>query len=349
MSAAVQPGESRGSEATPKLSIVTTLYCSSRTVEEFYRRAVAAAEAVGGDFEVVMVDDGSPDDSLAIACRIAQHDRRVRIVELSRNFGHHKALMTGLDYARGELCFLIDSDLEEDPALLGQFATELEAGDVDVVYGYQNTRKGNSLERVMGWVAYWIFDLLVPYRIPQNHVTVRLMRREYVDALRLHRERETAIGGLWVITGFKQVGVAANKLNRKDTTYSIRRRWLALIDSISSFSEVPLVAIFYLGLAISSLSALIAVWLVIRRVFLGYVPEGWVSVMVSLWFLGGLLVFCVGVIGIYVSKIFIETKNRPYTIVRRVHQLSGPDRRSLSAQETAAPVDPLNSSSRMPQ
>ena len=120
------------------LSIVTTLYKSSATVEEFYRRAVAAAETLTRDFEIVMVDDGSPDNSLAIACEIAQRDERVRVVELSRNFGHHKALMTGLEHAEGELCFLLDSDLEEDPALLRDFHQRLEAADADVIYGYQD-------------------------------------------------------------------------------------------------------------------------------------------------------------------------------------------------------------------
>lgn len=302
-----------------KVSIVTTLYKSSSTIEEFYRRAVAAAEAVAPDFEIIIVDDGSPDDSLAIACRLAKQDRRLRVVELSRNFGHHRALMTGLAYAEGDLCFLIDSDLEEDPALLPRFLTELEAKDVDVVYGYQSTRKGGLLERVTGAVAYKLFNLLLSHPIPLNHATVRLMKRDYVDSLLLHREQQTIIGGLWVITGYRQTGMPINKLHRAKAAYNLWRRWLTLIDSISAFSETPLVAIFYLGLIISSLSAIVGVGLVARRLFFGSILEGWVSVMLSVWFLGGLLIFCTGVIGIYVSKIFIETKNRPYTIVRSVH------------------------------
>jgi putative glycosyltransferase len=322
MSAAVGPGRLRASDPAPKLSIVTTLYNSAPTVAEFYRRSVAAAEAVCDDFEIVMVDDGSPDESLAVACRIARQDDRVRVIELSRNFGHHKAMMTGLDHARGDMCFLIDSDLEEDPALLGQFMRELESDDLDVVYGYQNARKGDLLERTTGSIAYWLFQAFIPYRIPQNHITVRLMRREYVDALLLHREQQTVIGGLWVITGFRQVGVPVDKLSRGDTSYSLRRRWHLLIDSISSFSETPLVAIFYLGLAISLLSGLIGIGLIVHKIIYRGLVEGWVSVMLSVWFLGGLLIFCVGIIGIYISKIFIETKKRPYTIVRRVHDVS---------------------------
>lgn len=303
-----------------KLSIVTTLYKSAPTVEAFYRRAVAAAETVTDDFEIVMVDDGSPDNSLAIACALAERDSHVRVVELSRNFGHHKALMTGLAHATGDLCFLIDSDLEEDPKLLSEFWETLEKGDLDVVYGFQSGRKGDWLERTTGEIAYRLFNALIPQPIPRNHITVRLMKREYVNALLLHREQQTVIGGLWVITGFKQLGVPVNKLLRKGTTYGYWRRWLLLIDSVTSFSEIPLVAIFYLGTIISAMSALVGIGLLIHKLVFRGAVEGWVSVMLSVWFLGGLLIFCVGVIGIYISKIFVETKNRPYTIVRRIHE-----------------------------
>jgi putative glycosyltransferase len=303
-----------------KLSIVTTLFNSSSTVEEFYRRATAAAEAITQDFEIILVDDGSPDQSLNIARHLVDQDDRVRVVELSRNFGHHKALMTGLEYAVGDLCFLIDCDLEEDPELLTEFFAGLQAGDIDVVYGYQDARKGGFLERKAGDIAYKLFNLLLSHPVPRNHVTVRLMTREYVDSLLLHREQQTVIGGLWVLTGYRQVGVAIKKRASGRTTYSVWRRWLMLIDSITSFSETPLVAIFYLGVAISGLSVLVAIWLLINKFIVGRTVEGWVSVMLSVWFIGGLLIFCVGVIGIYISKIFIETKNRPYTIVRKLHE-----------------------------
>src|SRR5262245_34093495 len=156
-----------------KLSIVTTLYNSSSSVEAFYWRAVAAAQELTQDFEIVMVDDGSLDDSLGIACTLANKDSRVRVVELSRNFGPQQALMTGLDQARGDLCFLIDSDLEEDPAMLREFFDKLQSHDADVVYGFQNERKGGLWERVMGDIAYRLFDALFPFPIPRNHITVR--------------------------------------------------------------------------------------------------------------------------------------------------------------------------------
>jgi putative glycosyltransferase len=303
-----------------KLSIVTTLYKSAPYVEEFHRRASSAARGITDDYEIIMVDDGSPDDSLALACAIAKTDSRVRVVELSRNFGHHKALMTGLDHAQGDLCFLIDSDLEEDPELLSTFLEKLQASNADVVYGYQEDRKGSFGARLTGYIAYWLFKLLIGFPVPRNHITVRLMRRDYVDSLLMHRERQAVIGGLWIITGFKQLGVAVNKRSKGESTYTLWRRWRMLVDSVASFSELPLVGIFYLGIIISLLSGAVGLVLLIRKLFFGQVLAGWTSVMISVWMLGGLLILCVGVVGIYISKIFIETKNRPYSIVRKVHR-----------------------------
>lgn len=303
------------------LSIVSTLYRSSETIEKFVAEALDAGESVSEEIELVLVDDGSPDDSLEIACRLAQADSRIKVVELSRNYGHHKAMMTGLDYAKGDLVFLIDSDLEESPGNLSRFVEEMEERDCDVVFGYQTKRKGRFLEKLTGAIFYKVINLLIPYHIPRNHVTIRLMKKEYVESLLLHREQQTIIGGLWVITGYKQEGLAVEKNSKGKTSYCFRRRWFALIDSITCFSEVPLVGIFYLGITISFLSLCVGVGLIGVKLVVKSEIQGWVSVMLSVWFLGGLIIFCLGVIGIYISKIFIETKNRPYTIVKTVHQI----------------------------
>lgn len=151
-----------------KLSIVTTLYKSASMVEEFHRRAGAAAESLTKDFEIVMVDDGSPDDSLAIACALARRDNRVRVVELSRNFGHHKALMTGLDYARGDWVFLIDSDLEEAPELLLEFHRQMDIADWDVAFGYQEKRQGKPFARYCGRLAWYLIDKLYSVKVVPN-------------------------------------------------------------------------------------------------------------------------------------------------------------------------------------
>jgi putative glycosyltransferase len=303
-----------------KLSIVTTLYKSEETVAEFARRASAAALAITDSYEIVMVDDGSPDGALAIAVALAAADSHIKVVELSRNFGHHKALMTGLKYASGAYCFLIDSDLEEPPELLSEFWAKLHEQEKDVVYGFQASRPDGLLRGLAGTIAYRIFDWLLAVRIPTNHLTVRLMRRSYVDSLLLHGETQLIIGGLWVITGYRQLGISVAKTRKGTTTYPFFRSWQAFLDSVTNFSAVPLIAIFYLGIAISFASGLFGISLLLRWAFGGIGVAGWVSVMLSVWFLGGLAILFIGVVGLYLSKVFLETKNRPLTIVRAVYQ-----------------------------
>jgi putative glycosyltransferase len=302
-----------------KLSIVTTLYKSGPYVEEFHRRASEAAQRVTDDYEIVMVDDGSPDNSLEIACALARADSRVRVVELSRNFGHHKAMMTGLDHARGELCFLIDSDLEEDPALLGRFFDTMRSSDCDVVFGYEESRKGSLIKSTGGRIAWHLINRLLSIDVPRNHCTVRLMRREYVDALLLHRESNTVIGGLWVITGFRQTGAAISKGHRGETSYSFLLRFVSLLNAITSFSTAPLNLMVAFGMIVSFVSFAFGIFVILEKLVHNS-AAGWASLIVSIWLMGGMIVFCLGVIGIYISRIFIETKNRPYTIVRRVHE-----------------------------
>ena len=302
-----------------KLSIVTTLYKSAPHVREFHRRASEAARKITDDYEIIMVDDGSPDELLAIACELVETDPKLRVVELSRNFGHHKALMAGLDHAMGELCFLIDSDLEEDPALLTEFHRKLTETESDVVYGYEQERKGRLVDGRGGRLAWLLIGRLYSVPIPANQCTARLMRREYVDALLLHRESNTIIGGLWVITGFRQIGVPIGKGRRGQPSYDFVRRVSTLVNGITSFSAAPLHLMTYVGMAVSTLAFVAGIVVTIRK-FLYDVPAGWASLIVSLWFIGGLIVFCLGIIGTYISRIFIETKNRPYVIVRRIYE-----------------------------
>ncbi|MCC6992460.1 MAG: glycosyltransferase family 2 protein, partial [Acidobacteria bacterium] len=230
-----------------RLSVVATLYRSSATLAAFHARASAAVAALTADYEIVLVNDGSPDDSLAVARALLDRDPRVRIVDLSRNFGHHKAMMTGLAHARGDLVFLIDADLEEEPELLESFHDTLQRQEADVVYGVQATRRGGVVERLSGWIFFKVFNWISEVPIPVNVVTVRLMTRRYVDALLSHRERETIIAGLWAITGFAQVPVAVTKGENRGSSYSLGHKIAVLVNSVTSFSDRPLIAIFYLG------------------------------------------------------------------------------------------------------
>jgi putative glycosyltransferase len=299
-----------------RVSVVTSMFRSSLFLEEFYARMVKAISAISSAYEIVFVNDGSPDDSLAVALRLRERDPRVRIVDLSRNFGHYRALMTGLAQARGELVFLLDCDLEEEPEWLLRFHEMLRRTGADVIYGVQAARKGGLVERVSGNVFYTLLNRMLTDPIPRNVLTVRLMTRRYVRALIQHQDREICLAALWVITGFDQRPLEVVKGSRPGTSYSLRARASALVNAVTSFSNRPLIYIFYMGAAVVTMSLLGALVLVIRALTGGIGVAGYASLIISIWFLGGLTLFSVGIVGVYLAKVFTETKNRPYTVIR---------------------------------
>jgi putative glycosyltransferase len=303
-----------------RLSIVATLYKSAPYITVFYQRTSAAAkQLVDEDYEIVLVNDGSPDNSLDLAVQLTQSDSHVIVVDLSRNFGHHKAMMTGLAHAKGERVFLIDSDLEEEPEWLINFAEQMQSDPCDVVYGVQELRKGGWFERWSGRLFYRFFKALTGLALPENVVTSRLMTRRFVNALLRHEEREVFMAGLWHITGFVQRPQVIKKHSNSETTYVLHRKMSLLVNSVTSFSNAPLVGIFYIGILISLIAIFYIVYLAIYWMFLAKPLSGWTSVMASIWLLGGMVISFIGVVGIYLSKIFSETKQRPYTIVRQIY------------------------------
>jgi putative glycosyltransferase len=301
------------------LSIVTTLYNSGPYLTEFYRRISAAAEQITDDFEIVFVNDGSPDNSLDIAINLYEKDKRITIIDLSRNFGQHKAMMIGLGHAKGELVFLIDCDLEEEPELLGEFHSEMLVSGGDVVYGVRNRREGRIIERTTGWIFYKLFNMLSSVPIAANPLNARLMSQRYVANLIEHREREFFMAGLWEITGFEQTSIVAPKHSKGTSSYGLGRKISIFVNAITSFSNKPLVMIFYLGCVILLVSSAAALYLTIMRLFFRVFFSGWASLIVSIWLLAGIIIFSLGILGIYLSKIFIETKKRPYAVVREIY------------------------------
>lgn len=304
-----------------KLSIVATLYQSAPHLKEFYERSSAAAQQlVGNDYEIILVNDGSPDNSVDLAIHLHEKDAHVVVVDLSRNFGHHKAMMTGLAQANGENVFLIDSDLEEEPEWMLSFSKIMLHENCDVVYGVQTERKGGLLEKVTGSIFYKLFRALTGINQPNNIVTARFMSRRYLVALLNHQERELNIGGLWIVTGFKQVPSAIRKLSSSPTTYTLSSKFSHLVNAVTSFSSLPLVYTFYTGLLISSSALIFILYLFIRYFFIATPPSGYTSLIASVWLFAGLIIFFLGIQGIYISKIFSEVKQRPYTIIRRIHR-----------------------------
>ena len=303
------------------LSIVTTLYQSSRYISEFHRRITGETIKLTTDYEIIFINDGSSDDSLSIAREICVADFKVCVVDLSRNFGHHRAMMTGLGLARGDRVFLIDVDLEELPESLSEFWKAMqEDPEIDVVVGELAEKTVPFLKKFSSNLFYKIFNTLSVTKISNREIVSRLMDRTYVDALIAYREKEIFFPAIWVDAGFRQKKITVTKTYDGFSTYTLKKRLTMAVEAVTSFSSTPLIYIFYLGLIFSAGAFLFIVALLFRKIFFGHVMLGWTSLMATLFLVGGIIIFSLGVVGIYVSKIYIEIKDRPNSIIRKIYK-----------------------------
>ena len=304
-----------------KLSIVTTLYNSSSHINEFYSRIVSEAKKITENYELVVVDDGSFDDSLQKVVTLQITDAKLIVIELSRNHGHHKAMMIGLSHCSGDYILMIDCDLEEEPELLSQYWKSLKKNpENDVIYGLIKKRNTGFLKRIAGRFFYRALNLLSGEDMPVDISFSRLMTKRYVMILREFREREMYIGGLWHIAGFNQKAVQIDKGYKGDSTYTLSKKIAMVANAVTSFSNRPLLFIFYLGIMISLFSFAAGLIIAGRTLFFYQPLSGWTSLIVTIFFVSGIIIFCMGIIAVYLSKIFIETKRRPYSTIKHIYR-----------------------------
>jgi len=304
-----------------KLSIVTTLYRSEQYVNEFYELISSNANKITNDYEIVFVNDGSPDNSVECILEIRKKDNKVKLIDLSRNFGHHYAIMAGLNFALGEYIYLTDCDLEVSPETIIAFNDKIVQQKIDVVYGFQETRKGRFIEKQGGGLFWKMINKLGNLDIPKNVVTERLMSRRYVENLISLGDRNLFLAGMMSWTGFSQLGVPVLKMQRKgNSTYSAMKRIKLATEAITSFSVVPLKMMFNLGILITLASILGIVFIVIRKlIFPEQILIGYTSLMIMIMLALGIIVCALGIIGMYISKIFIQTQNRPLYIIKNIY------------------------------
>ena len=307
----------------PALSVVTSLYRSEQFLPAFIRsitRAISDADIA--EYEIIFVNDGSPDDSVDVVLDAVRHNRSIKLVDLSRNFGHHKAFIAGMAYTKGDFVFLIDCDLEVSPAVLGRFLDTMRQSHADVVYGVQDKRKGGVVERVGGALFWRIFNRLSKTAVPPDILTERLMTRRYVDALLSLGDRNVFLGGMMYWTGFRQMGIPVVKDHREGrSTYSLRRRVSLLVEAVTSFSTIPLKLSLMAGLFITTCACIGVIVLVLRKLLNpGAIVMGYTSLMLAVVGMGGLILTTLGILGLYVSRIFTQTQARPLYIVRAFHE-----------------------------
>ncbi len=314
----VRPAARRTRAGRPMLiSVVTTLYRSSAHLEEFYRRTLDALSPLDSDVEMIFVDDGSPDDSANVARRFLARSTSVTVVELSRNYGHHRAILAGLQYARGDLVFLIDCDLEEPPELVGAMYRGARGEPCGRSAGGRRLRRAPSAERRS------LRASLRKSVLPDLQRDIGRASPEQLDdrppddrplcrALLAHHERELFLGGLLCITGFRQIGIAADKKHKGSTSWTLAKKLRTAVQALTAFSARPLWFLAIAGSLISVASAMVILYTILRVLVLRQPYQaGWASIIVTISFFGGLNLLAIGIVGLYIAQIFAEVKARP--------------------------------------
>ncbi len=307
----------------PHISVVMPVFNERENLPALYERLVRVLDAEGQPYELVFVDDGSRDGSRDILTTLAIGDPRVVVVELARNFGHQVAISAGLDHARGDGVIVMDSDLQDPPEVLPQFIARWREG-YDVVYAVRASRKENLALRFAYALFYRTLQRIANIDIPLDAGDFCLMDRRVVDVLTAMPERNRFVRGIRSWVGMRQIGLPYDREERHagKPKYTLSRLTYLALDGIVSFSFVPLRIITMLGFIVSAISIALAIMYAVQRIAFGLTPPGFPTLIVAIFFLSGIQLITIGVIGEYVGRIFEEVKQRPLYVVRRVIQQS---------------------------
>lgn len=311
-------------EATSALvSIVVPVCDEAAVLPELRQRLVSVLDDAGVRFEVIVVDDGSTDGSAELLDHFHEEDPRWKCVHLSRNFGHQAAVTAGLHHARGDVACVMDADLQDPPEVLLGLLAEWEKGS-DVVYAIRRQRKEHRAKVALYELFYRLLARLSSIPMPLDAGDFSLLSRPALDAINRLPEKERFVRGLRAWVGFRQTGLVYERAARAGgrSKYGLVGLARLAMNGLVSFSDKPLIVVMLFGLAISAAAFVYGVTLVARKLFWGGVVTGYASMMAALLFLSGIQLVAMGVVGIYLSKIFQEVKARPAYVVRSLRGLA---------------------------
>ena len=310
----------REGSATPRLSVVVPAYNEEEVMAESHRRLRAACSAVcDDDFEIIYVDDGSRDHTWPMLSELADQDPRVVAVALSRNFGHQLALGAGLSLARGERILMIDADLQDPPELLGEMMALMDGG-ADVVYGQRIEREGETaFKKTSASLFYRLLDRLTDIHIPANVGDFRLINRRVLDALLAMPEQHRFVRGLVSWLGFRQVALpyVRNARFAGESKYPLRKMLRLAADAITGFSVRPLRLSMLFAMLSFAVALVIALYALVSWM-LGDAVRGWASLTIVVAMFAAVQLFCLGIMGEYMGRMFMELKRRPLFVLREV-------------------------------
>lgn len=300
-----------------KISVVVPVYAGELTLPLLYERLKSSLEPITPDFEILLVDDCSPDRSWPVIVDLVKQDRRVKGIRLSRNFGQHHAITAGLDVAEGDWVVVMDCDLQDEPEEIPRlYAKGLEG--YDVVLARRAHRRDGVGKRLFSSLFYALFGYLTDIKWDSRVGVYRIMSRTVVNQLRLMREQLRFLAGLvdWMDFPTATVDVRHSRRHDGKSSYTVRKLFRLAGSAVVAHSDKPLRLAIGLGFAISVLAVGIGTYLVGRSLVYGNPIVGWTSLIVAVYFLGGIVISILGVMGLYLGKVFDEVKRRPLYIVR---------------------------------
>jgi glycosyltransferase involved in cell wall biosynthesis len=305
----------------PLVSLIVPVFNEQDLIEIFLEKTSSVMEKAGLDYEYVFVNDGSTDATLAMLIDLSATNSRIRIINLSRNFGKEAGMTAGIDHVQGNVLVPIDVDLQDPPELIPQFVEKWREG-YDVVYGVRTSRDDDSMMKraSAGWF-YRLFNRLSSVHIPDNAGDFRLIDERATSVLRQLHERNRFMKGLFSWVGFYSIGVPYSRPARVagQTKWNYRKLWNFALDGIFGFSTVPLRIWSYVGMVISLISFLYASFIVISVLVFGVDLPGYASLLTVVLFMGGIQLLSLGIIGEYLGRLFVEVKQRPVYIIEGMY------------------------------
>lgn len=312
----------------PLISVVVPAFNEADVLDAFHARMSQVSAGLDEyRWEFIFVNDGSTDTTQAVIDAIAARDARVGAVDLSRNFGKEIAMTAGLDHARGDAVVVIDADLQDPPELIARLVQHWREG-FDVVYATRTERSGESwLKKATASAFYRVMNRMSHVQLPQDTGDFRLMSRRAVDALLKLRERHRFMKGLFAWIGFPAKSVPYQRDARAAgrTKFNYWKLWNFALEGITSFTTAPLKIATYLGFGVAVLAFVFGAWIVIKTLVWGEVVQGFPTLMVTILFFGGVQLLCIGILGEYLGRIFMETKDRPLYLVQGYRPPGGPE------------------------
>jgi len=311
--------------AGPHISVIVPVYKAENSLDELYSRLRKSLEEISIDFEILLVEDCGGDRSWQIIERLAKADPRVRGIQLSRNFGQHYGITAGLDACRAQWAVVMDCDLQDRPEEIPRLYAKAQEG-YDIVLALRGKRSDPPLKRATSWLFYKTFSYLADFEYNGDSGNFRIISRKVVDNVCQMREQLRFFGALVHWTGFASTGIEIEHAERLDgkSTYTFSKLWNLAMETIIAYSDKPLRLAVKLGFTMALLSFIYGAYLIFTTLLHGAVVQGWTSLMVSTFFIGGIVISIQGIVGIYVGKTFDQTKRRPlYIIGQKTYESRG--------------------------